>query len=264
LVVDVVGHVPAGGTLVPVVPARFVDTRPGESTVDGELAGTGRVPAGGRLEIETWGRGGVPVGAEAVVLNVVAAEPSDIGFLTIFPCGGTVPLASNLNHTQPYTTNMVFTPVGAGGKVCVYSRAETDLVVDVNAFVPAGARPVGVGPVRFADTRVGESTVDGVGAGTGRLAGGTTLRVDVTGRGGVPSAAATVMANVAVVAPDAPGFLTVYPCGTRVPLASTLNYAPGDVRAAAVPVGVGQGGEICVFTLSSAEIVVDVNGFELP
>lgn len=262
LLVDVVGYVPSGGTLVDVVAARLADTRPGESTVDGIAAGVGRVPAGGVLEIETWGRGGVPEGAAGVVVNVVAAEPDAPGFLTIFPCGGAVPLASNVNYTQPFTTNMAFTPTGVDGKICVFSSATSDVVVDVNAFVPENSPPVGFGPFRFADTRLGELTVDGAAAGTGRQPAGTTLEVDVTGRAGVPDDATSVMLNVAVVAPDAPGFLTVYPCGAQVPLASALNYAPGDVRAVAVPVKVGLDGRVCIFTLAATDLVVDLNGYE--
>lgn len=261
LVVDVVGYVPIGGSLANVGPARLADTRAGEQTVDGVGAGTGRVPADSTLQIDVRGRAGVDDDADAVLLNVIAAEPSGPGFLTVFPCGTPRPLASNVNYVDGATTNMAFSAVGTGGRVCVYSSAETDVVADVTAFVPSGQAPVGAPPARLADTRPGERTVDGVAAGTGALGAGATLELDVTGRGGVPAAARTVMLNVTAVNPIADGFLTVYPCGHPFPLASAMTYAAGDVRAVAVPTKVGPDGTVCVYTLATTHVVVDVGGF---
>ena len=75
-------------------------------------------------------------------MNVTVVEPSDRGFVTVFPCGEGRPLASSLNHgVGGVVSNSVVARVGVGGRVCVFTRAETDLVVDVNGFVPAGATP---------------------------------------------------------------------------------------------------------------------------
>ena len=77
------------------------------------------------------GRGGVPANAEAVVLDVVAVHPDADGFLTVFPCGTPVPLASNLNYNAGQViANSVFTGIGTNGTVCIYSHASTHLVVD--------------------------------------------------------------------------------------------------------------------------------------
>ena len=69
------------------------------------------------------------------------------------------------------------------------------------------------------------------------------------------------MLNVAAVNPVADGFLTVYPCGHPFPLASALTYAAGDVRAVAVPTEVGPDGTVCVYSLATTHVVVDVGGF---
>ena len=261
LVVDVIGYVPIGGSLANVVPARLADTRPAEKTVDGVAAGTGRVRPGTTLAIDVRGRAGVDDDADGALLNVIAAEPSGAGFLTVFPCGVSRPLASNVNYVDGATTNMVFTAIGDDGRVCVYTSAETDIVVDVNAFVPSDRAPRGLTPVRLADTRPGERTIDGADAGSGPLAAGSTLELDVTARGGVPGEATTVMLNVTAVTPAADGFLTVYPCGHPFPLASAMTYAAGDVRAVAVPTKVGPDGTVCIFTLATTHLVVDVGGF---
>ena len=69
-------------TLASIVPARLLETRTGESTVDGQFQGIGRRPAGSVTEVTIAGRGGVPADAQAVVLNVTAVSPSADGFLT--------------------------------------------------------------------------------------------------------------------------------------------------------------------------------------
>jgi hypothetical protein len=43
-----------------------------------------------------------------------------------------VPLASNVNYEAGQViANSVFTGIGSGGKVCIYTHAAADLVVDV-------------------------------------------------------------------------------------------------------------------------------------
>jgi hypothetical protein len=51
----------------------------------------------------------------------------------------------------------------------------------------------------------------------------------------------------------------VYPCGT-VPTASSLNYAAGVVRANELVAKLSERGSLCVFTLTDAEILVDIAG----
>ena len=58
----------------------------------------------------------------------------------MFPCGTAVPEASNLNYAAGQTIpNAVFAKLGADGRVCIYTYAATDLIVDVNGYVPASS-----------------------------------------------------------------------------------------------------------------------------
>ena len=129
-------------TVQPVLPGRVLESRsgnPGFVTVDGLFEGVGRTGAGRVAEVKVTGRAGVPEDAVAVSLNVVAVGPSGPGYLTVFPCGMTPPLAANVNYgAGGVAANAVFAKVGVGGKVCVFTLAETDLVIDVNGFTPAG------------------------------------------------------------------------------------------------------------------------------
>ena len=266
LIVDANGFAPVGGELDPVSPARLLETRQGTglTTVDTSMQGIGRVAADSITELPVTNRGGVDANALAVMLNVTAVLPDGPGFLTVFPCGQKMPTASNVNYFPgDVVPNAVLAKVGDGGKVCVYSLAATDLVVDVNGFVPEGAELGTVVPARLLETRQddGLTTADGEMLGVGRVAGDSVIELPVTGRGGVPDDATAVFLNVTAVFPSGPGFVTVYPCGAPVPTASNLNYFPGDVTPNAVLAKVGVGGKVCLYSLTETDLVVDVNGF---
>ena len=73
--------------------------------------------------------------ASAVVLTVTVTEPGAAGFVSVFPCGSGVPLASSVNFVAGATVaNSVVSGVGVGGRVCVFTSAATQLVVDVNGY----------------------------------------------------------------------------------------------------------------------------------
>ena len=104
-------------------------------TADGVAEATGRRPAGSVTDIVVTDRGGVAGHAGGVFLNVTAVAPSAAGYLTVYPCGSDRPNASNVNYlTGKVVPNAVFSRVGEGGRVCVYTSAETDLVVDVSGY----------------------------------------------------------------------------------------------------------------------------------
>ena len=266
IVVDVTGYIAAGSLFGTVVPGRLLDTRsgPNDLTVDGSFQGNGRRGAGTTLELTVTDRGGVPNNAGAVMLNVTAVSPGAAGFLTVFPCGTEMPLASSVNYGPgDVVANAVLAKIGTGGKVCIYSPAATDIVVDVTGYIAAGSLFGTVVPGRLLETRSGPNdlTVDGSFQGIGRRGAGTTLELTVTDRGGVPNNAGAVMLNVTAVSPGAAGFLTVFPCGTTMPLASSVNYGPGDVVANAVLAKIGTGGKVCIYSPAATDIVVDVTGY---
>lgn len=129
---------------------------------------------------------------------------------------------------------------------------------------PAAAAPVGYEPLaapqRLVDTRSGQPTVDGEFSGIGKRQARTTLVVDIAGRAGLGSAVGTVVLNLTVDQPDAPGFVTLWPCDQPRPMASNLNYVAGQTVAVAALAKVGGDGTLCVYTLAAAHLVVDVAG----
>jgi len=260
LILDVTGYIPAGSTVGSVQPARLHDTRPA-ATVDGQESNTGRRAAGSTTTIQVGGRGNVPATALAATVNVVAINPGAAGFFTIYPCGSARPEASTLNFAAGQTiANGATIKLGTGGSVCVYSDQATDLILDVTGYVPAGSNLGTIVPARLFDTRP-SATIDGQQSNTGRRTAASTTEVIVGGRGNVPANASGAMVNVVAIDAGAPGFLTLYPCGSPRPEASTLNYATGQTIANGATIKLGTAGTICVYTDQATDLLFDVTGF---
>jgi hypothetical protein len=248
----------------PVPPARLADSRAGASTIDGLYSGFGKSPAaGGTAAINVSGRGGIPADAAAVVLNVTVTSPDAGGYVTVWPCGGAVPVASNLNFTTDTTiANLVITKVGTNGQVCVFANTSLHLIIDVTGFYRIGSSLVAAVPARLADSRPNAPTIDGQFSGFGKSpTAGNALLLTVTGRAGVPSDAKAVALNVTVTGPDASGFVTVYPCGSSQPNASNLNFTANQTIPNLVISKVGTGGKVCIATSTAAHLVVDVTAY---
>ncbi len=242
------------------VPRRLVDTRPGQHTIDGVLAGGGLRDAGSTLTVAVAGRANVRSDAIAVVLNVTVDEPATAGFVTVFPCGSSRPLASNLDHAAGQTIAVLAVARLAGGAACIYTSAPTHLIVDVTGSFAAGELAPLAEPARLVDTRAGEKTVDGALAGGGVRGAGTTLSVPVAGRGGLPGGSPIVVLSVAVAGAREPGFVTVHACDVARPRASSLNYVVGQTVANLVVTRLDAEGRACVFTHGATDVVVDVVG----
>jgi hypothetical protein len=180
----------------------------------------------------------------------------------VFPCGSPIPTASNINFIAGATVaNMVVSKLGQGGAVCVFTNRGTHLIVDVAGYFPQGSSYHSLVPARLLETRPGESTIDGLFLGTGLREAGEVTELTVTSRGAVPSTVSSVVLNVTVTGPTADGFVTVYPCGIPTPLASNLNFQPGQTVANAVIVKVNADGKVCLFNSRPTHLVVDVNGY---
>ena len=115
-------------------------------------------------------------------------------------------------------------------------------------------------PCRVLDTRNANGPLGGP-----ALVAGADRTFVFTGQCGIPAEATSVSVNVAVTQSTAgPGFLTLYPAGSALPLAATINYAAGQTRANNAAVALGAGGAITVHCgqgSGTAHVIVDVNGY---
>lgn len=252
----------ATGEIVAIEPTRLLDTRPGEATIDGGSAGGGRIEEGETLTVRVSGRTGVPADAGAAFINVVAISPERRGYLTIFPCDGDQPTAASLNYERgSVTANATLARLSSAGTVCIFSSATTHLVADVTGSVPEGGSPTALTPARLFDSRSSGTTVDDLFLGDGPVDADSVTEIDVSGRGGVPDDAASVMLNVTAVGAQANGWVTVFSCDDDVPLAANLNYSAGGVVGNGALTALDDSGRVCIFSKASTELVVDVTAW---
>lgn len=261
LLVDVTGYFPRTSDVRAVTPARLLDTRRDGATVDGRYAGGGRLVGGSVQQLAVAGRGGTHGAPEAIAVNVTITEPQAAGFATVFPCDRARPLASTINFVRGQTiANTVLTRVATDGTVCISTSVPTHVIADVTASLPSSAGYDAVTPARLLDTRPGQPTVDGRGAGAGRQRAGGVIEVDVAGRGGTGVSGDAVSLNLTATEAAAEGYATVFPCGERRPDASTINFGRGATVANGVVAKLGAGGRICIYTHAATHLVVDVDG----
>jgi hypothetical protein len=262
LVVDVAGYwtsaaASAGGRFVALKPVRLLDTRTGNGA-------SGALGAGASIDLQVAGREGLPAtGIGAVVLNVTATDAAAPGFVSAWPTGGARPLASVLNLPGAGATvpNLVVVPLGAGGRVSLFSQTGTHLVADVAGWFTADGGAAGtdglfvpLSPSRVLDTRA-----------SGIVEAGRSRALPLGGAGGVPVAGVGgVVLNVTGTDAVAAGYVTVYPADTAAPLASNLNLpGAGATAANAVFAALGHGSAIRLFSQSGTHVVVDVAGYFL-
>ena len=129
VIADVFGYYsPSGGfSFTPTAPTTLLDTRP---AADNARFGNGET----RL-IQIGGQVGVPNGVKAVVLNVTSVGSTHAGWLRAWASDGPVPAASNLNWSAGAAVpNQVVVPVGADGKINIYTNYSTDLIIGVFGY----------------------------------------------------------------------------------------------------------------------------------
>jgi len=252
----------AAPDFVSVTPARLLDTRPGQSTIDDLFNGAGTRPAGSTLKLTVAGRGGVPADAVAVAFNVTAANTAANGFITVYPCDQPRPTASNLNiRPGVVVPNSVITALDPNGDVCIYTHTGTDLIVDLAGYFPMTTTFETINPARLLDTRPGQTTIDGQSQGTGTAATGATTVVQITGRAGIPADATAVAVNLTLTNTTAQMFATIWPCDTARPEASNINAAAGTTIANSAIAKLASDGTICIYTHQATDLIIDAAGW---
>ncbi len=109
-----------------------------------------------------------------------------------------------------------------------------------------------VTPTRVLDTR------------PNALAAGETRNLTVTGVAGVPADATAVSLNASAAAPNLTGHLRIYPTGSPLPTASSLNFGTNKNVPNAVKVKVGTAGQISVYAGNRTNVLVDIVGYYSP
>ncbi len=238
------------GTYTALSPRRLVDTRAGKTPVRSTSD----------LTVQAAGAAGVPTGATAVAVTLVATQPAGGGFLATYPAGGSRPTVSTLNYVARQTVaNLDVVRLGGSAFAIGVGGAATHVIADVaGCYVgqsgPAGGRLNALPPARILDTRrPGDSPLSATGS----------RAVKVTGVGGVPSSGVgSVVLVVTAVLPSASTYLSVFPAGDSRPTASVLNAARGETVAVLVFARVSADGRVVIYNhAGTTDVVVDVLGY---
>ena len=248
---------PPAGSFVPDGPARILDTRSG-------LGGRkGPVRPDAAVTVKVAGVAGVPAnGVSAALISVTAERPAKPGTVIAYPYGTVRPQVTDLSFGSGHaSSNQMVVPV-RDGKIDLYnaSAGSTGLVaVLCGYFTAAGthSRLTAVGLNRILDTRTG------LGAPKERLGAHRTLRLTVSGAGGVPLAGVrAVELSVAVRQPARGGALTAFADGRSRPAASQLPFGAGQTTAGLITVPVGNG-KVDLYNGSSGPVnlTADVAGY---
>ncbi|MEU4732328.1 hypothetical protein [Streptomyces sp. NPDC023588] len=267
LIADVTGYFTrtASSGYTPMTPARFVDTREGLGTAQAKVKGRGVIAT------SISGLNGVPHGIKAVALNVTVTNPEQAGHLAVFPGGGPIPTASNLNFTVGQTiANSVIVPVAPDGSINIFNGAwsPTDVVVDVVGYYSTDSKAafMPMGPFRMVDSREKNDWISGPLKARSYLplpfydgwgVEGCVLNATVTNTKGV---------GFLSVAPDSNAWVD-YLNGTAKtperPVSSALNWTAGKTVPNLVQASSGKHNVIDFWNQgwSDIDLVVDLFGF---
>jgi PKD repeat protein len=275
LVVDVVGFystdiVPFAGPKGPLMfqslptPCRIFDSRsvPGSGITNPNPA-----------YLKVAGKCGIPadlgpLGA-AAALNLAVIGASSDGSVTVYPSSMAAPpntttvnfRSAVMNHANAVNASLGLRP--NDDIAMVYSSAAagatTQYAIDTSGyFSDRGTQYFHpIRPCRAVDTRRPER-------GETRPVVNVTQDFQIRGNCGVPASATAVLANPAVIQPDGGGNLLLWPSATTPPVASTVNFTPGEnaiANTVIVPLGTGLRDLSARMTFSAGHLAIDVFGY---
>lgn len=253
------------GSFAPIDPVRVLDTRPDQAT---NYSGS-KPAARSSVNIPASVMPDRPEGVLAVSLTVTIIQPDGRSFAQVYPAGTAEPGTSSNVNTPGAGVNIAngaVVPVAADGSISVYTSGRSHLAVDINGYFVAQSAAVGEGrletiePKRVLDTRP-EFAVNTNG---GKPGPASTTRVDLTlSESGLPAGARAAVVNITATRTSGRGFVQAARAGDlTIGESSVLNVTGLNQSVAGLSiVPVSADGEIDVYTLGGADLIVDLFGW---
>ena len=310
-VVDIEGYyTPAGNTSTGlynhVTPSRLADTRCSETSPPEYITssycaslpspnsnlttlGTGQIE-----NVTVTGVGGIPSsGVSAVVLNLIAIDPTHAGYLTVFPTGAAKAVVSTVDFNEGETVaNRAIVKVGSNGQISIYNNSgNTNFAVDVSGYYTDGSSSSQTGslfnpvaPARILDTRCSTTpqpsycsleNLPSANATLTAIPGSSSIAVQVAGEANIPADATAVVGNLTATDGNGGGYLTTYTASTAfptsglsvsLPATSDVNFSTGSINANMVVSGLSSSGglEIANGGDHKVDALFDVSGWFTP
>ena len=250
--------------LIGITPCRIVDTRNASMPAG---YGPPQLSAGVPRSFTLTGQCGIAAGAQAVSLNITVVSPAGLGYVLLYPEGGSQPVVSTLNFTAGQTVaNAAIVPLGANGGITVAAAlSNTELLIDTNGYYAGAAvgsantfLGVGAGNATMTgdfNTAVGTSALTNNDTGNSCVAmGGTALLHNTSGEGNTGFGAEAIRDNTT-------GFFN-----TAVGISTLVRNTTGSTNTA-----IGQGalywaegtGNISLGAFSGTNLMVGGNNMYL-
>ena len=298
LVADVVGYYAKPVTVpltslssdlvyTPVTPCRILDTRNAGADTGPLLAGSTRDFLGWNGSYTVQGGDnsscGLPYSTNnaAIVVNFAVVGPSTAGYITAYPADAQQPFAATVNFVagdvKGNNTILKLNQTTGQADFKVFSTSDTHLVADVVGY---NSTPVALGssssdlvytpitPCRIIDTRIASLGAFAAGSQQSFIGWGSSFAA----QGGAANSCglplntdnAAIAVNFAVVGPATDGYITAYPTNASRPLAATLNFYAGDVKANNTILKLSQAGtgpHFNIYSTSASHLIADVVGY---
>lgn len=238
----------AGG-FVALNPARILDTR---NSVP--------IPAGGTLDVRVTGVGGVAAGAQSVFVNLVAAQPTEPGSVSITTRGVAPSSAGPSYSPGASVAQAVSVKPDAAGYATIKNYQATGTVhvlLDVQGFFSDDSTE---NVFRSANARVHDSRLTE----DGPLAAGQTREVSLSAHPDLPwPGMAAVFANVIVLNPSGNGGLKVWSADETEPSVNNVIFDAGTSHTVMLATKVSLDGSVFVKNPGTLpfSFVLDVQGW---
>jgi hypothetical protein len=275
LILDVTGYFTpdsTGATYHPVTPGRVLDTRPTSSAITNIGLG-GKFVSGVVRDFSVagvralgWTSALVPAGATAVTGNLTVTNATSLGYVALGPTMTSTPSTSTLNVTAGINrangVTITLSPAGTLAAVWVgyYAGSSVDVIFDVTGYFTNDASGLSyhpLTPVRLLDSATNRGLA-------GAFASAQPRTLAVGGVGEIPSDAAGISGDIAVVGPSSLGFAFVSPEPVAAPASSSVNTNPGVSCANGLNVPIASSHVALVWmgaAGSAAHLQLDVTGY---